>query len=62
MALLTRMMSTVLASVLCGISFAIARALLGNVLDALPLDSEGLGEIHLGTLGRLGDLEGWQQS
>jgi hypothetical protein len=33
-----------------------------NVLDAAPLYSERLGYINLGTLDRLGDLEGWKDN
>jgi hypothetical protein len=32
-----------------------------NILDAVPLHSERLGNIDLSTLGRLGDLEGYQK-
>jgi hypothetical protein len=33
-----------------------------NILDAVPLDSERLGDINLGTLGGLGDLESWKEN
>lgn len=60
MALLTRTMSTVEASVLSGVSIGgIACALLVNILDAVPLHGERLGDINLLTLGGFGDLEGW---
>lgn len=35
--------------------------LLVDILDAVPLDSERLGDIKLSTLGRLGDLEGYRR-
>lgn len=45
---------------LSGVSIGgIARALLVDILDAVPLHSERLGDINLSTLGGLGDLEGW---
>lgn len=33
----------------------------GNIPDAIPLHSEGLGDINFNTLGGLSDLEGWKE-